>query len=695
MPTTKAMTVKNKEITIELGSPVSYLKGVGPKKAEALQRLGIETVGDFLDNYPRGYEDYRNRRTICQFGDVPAGMKVMVKAKVLSKFLGRGFGMKRTLRLMAEDSTGRMEVLFFNAGFLMSQFQAGGEYCFYGQVKEENGKKIMLHPSFTPAGEEETGIVPLYRVTKGVSQKEMRKYAAMAVELAAAAEETLPAQVIKDENLCGLAYAYENLHFPKDDNSYGFARYRVIFEEFFDLRMALMLSKDRFGQGRAGNSLRGDGGQRFIESLPYSFTGAQAKVWKEVLADMESDHAMNRLVQGDVGSGKTAIAQAALCQAVSAGFQGAFMAPTEILAAQHYETLNADFEKLGIKTVLLTGSMGAKEKKAALAALADGSADIAVGTHAVISEAVEFARLGLVITDEQHRFGVNQRKMLTGKGDNPDVMVMTATPIPRTLAVVLYGDLDVSMIDELPPGRRPIVTKQYDSSSRRQAYKLLLDEVKAGHQAYVVAPFIEDSEEIEGYSAEGLYEDFTKKHPNVSCALLHGAMKQNEKDRVMTAFYNGEVSVLISTVVIEVGINVPNASVMLIENSERFGLAQMHQLRGRVGRGSAQSYCLLALGEKSEVAAQRADILCESSDGFYIAEKDLEIRGPGELFGFRQHGLPQLRLADPAKHMKVAEKAGNAAASVIKNDPLLENPENKALASRINEKFVNSQSLVL
>ena len=689
------MAAKNKDVTIELSSPVSALKGVGPKKAEALERLGLFYVRDFLENYPRAYEDYRNRKTICQFPEVPAGTKVMVKAKVLSKFLGRGFGMKRTLRLMAEDNTGRMEVLFFNAGFLMSQFQAGAEYCFYGQVKVENSRKMMLHPSFTPAGEEENGIVPLYRTTKGVSQKEMRKFTAMAVELADAAAETLPRSVIDSEKLCSLSYSFENIHFPKDENSYGSARYRIIFEEFFDLRMALMLSKDRFGQGRAGNAMKGRGGQRFIESLPYKLTNAQAKVWDEVRSDMESPSAMNRLVQGDVGSGKTAIAEAALCQAVSAGYQGAFMAPTEILAAQHFETLTKDFEGLGINTVLLTGSMSAKERKAALASLADGSADIAVGTHAVISDSVEFANLGLVITDEQHRFGVNQRKKLTGKGDNPDVMVMTATPIPRTLAVVLYGDLDVSIIDELPPGRRPIETRQYDSSSRRQAYKLLLDEVKSGRQAYTVAPFIEDSEEIEGYSAEGLYEDFTKKHPDISCALLHGAMKQDEKDRVMTAFYNGEVSVLISTVVIEVGINVPNASVMLIENSERFGLAQMHQLRGRVGRGSAQSYCLLVLGEKSEVAAQRADILCESSDGFFIAEKDLEIRGPGELFGYRQHGLPQLHLADPAKHLKIAEKAGAAAASVLSSDPELKLPDNRALADLISEKFVNSQSLVL
>ncbi|MBQ4235197.1 MAG: ATP-dependent DNA helicase RecG, partial [Firmicutes bacterium] len=435
--------------------------------------------------------------------------------------------------------------------------------------------------------------------------------------------------------------------------------------------------------------------ERYISSLPYSLTGAQRRCLDEILSDMKSERAMNRLLQGDVGSGKTAVAAAALCEAAGAGLQGAFMAPTEILARQHYNNLSKALSPLGIKVDILTGSLSAQERRSAYERLRSGETDIAVGTHAVISEGVVFRDLGLVITDEQHRFGVNQRKKLSLKGTSPDVLVMTATPIPRTLAVVLYGDLDVSVIDEMPPGRIPIDTRRYIEQSRKEAYSILLDQVRQGRQAYIVAPFIDDPEDMEGRSAEGIYAEFSKEHPDISCALLHGAMKQFEKDRVMESFVSGEVSVLVSTVVIEVGIDVPNANVMIIENSERFGLAQLHQLRGRVGRGAYKSWCLLILGEDQEIARQRADILCSSGDGFYIAEMDLGMRGPGELFGFRQHGLPQLSLADPAKHIEVARKAGEDAARLLEEDPSLTSPENAYFGARLREKFAGADSLTL
>ncbi|MBQ1907411.1 MAG: ATP-dependent DNA helicase RecG [Firmicutes bacterium] len=674
-------------------SPVSDMKGVGPKKAEALGRLGITDVRSLLSHFPRSYEDMRSARPISSLKD---GDKALVKARVLLTSLGRGFGAKRTLRVLTEDDSGRMEVLFFKAGFMMKSFRAGEEYCFFGKVKNENGRVTMFHPSWSEASDAEAaGIVPVYPLVYGVSQKDLRKLMREALEVPGACPEELPESVLASEKLCGREYAVRNIHFPGDEDRFSEARYRLIFEELFDLRTALLLSKDRFGAGRKGRSIVSGGAERFIASLPFSLTKAQSRSVKEVTADMASDRAMNRLVQGDVGSGKTAVAEAALMQAVDAGLQGAFMAPTEILAGQHYESLKRDLGPLGARVVLLTGSMKASERNAALRAIADGSADVAVGTHALISEGVSFRDLGLVITDEQHRFGVNQRKKLSEKGAEPDVLVMTATPIPRTLAVVLYGDLDVSVIDELPPGRKSIITRKYSESGRKEAYRLLLSEVRAGRQAYIVAPFIEDPESLDGRSAEQLYAEFRKAHPGISCALLHGAMKQSDKDSVMESFSSGDVSVLISTVVIEVGINVPNASVMLIENTERFGLAQLHQLRGRVGRGSDQAYCLLVLGGDSEIAEERADTLCSTSDGFVIAEKDLEMRGPGEFFGYRQHGLPQLRLADPVRHVKLVERAGRAAERLLSVDPELARPENAALRSRLDELFVNIDSITI
>lgn len=675
---------------IGLNSEINMVRGFGPKKAECFRRVGINTLGDILDYYPRSYEDLRKAVNIC---DIKNEDKVLVRGVVLLARPGRGYGRKRTMHLVVEDKTGRMEVLFFMAGFM--KFEQGAEYRFFGKCKNENGRITMFHPSYAKEDGEEGGILPVYPLTKGLSQKDFRNLSAAALNCIEELPESIPVSVTKEAHVRTNAFALSNIHFPENESAYQEARYRLVFEELFDLKTVLAMSKNRAGSGRKGLSFEGSYAEKFVKALPYKLTAAQDRVLQDILLDMKKPIAMNRLIQGDVGSGKTVIAEAAIVQAVKNGYQAAFMAPTEILAAQHFETLSKDFGDLGIRVNLITGSMSLKERNEAASKLKSGEIQVAVGTHALISKGVEYNNLGLVITDEQHRFGVAQRQKLSAKGENPDILVMTATPIPRTLAAVLYADLDVSVIDELPPGRIEIITRHFDESSRKNAYKLALDEVAKDHQVYIVAPLIEESETVEGHSAEDLYDEFIKKHSDVSCALLHGQMKQSEKDEIMADFYEGKISVLISTVVIEVGINVPNATVMLIENQERFGLAQLHQLRGRVGRGESQSYCLLISGDNSEIAAKRAEIMCNSSDGFVIAEKDLEMRGPGEIFGYRQHGLPQLKVADPIKHVKIAEEAGRLAYKMLDDDPKLEKEENILFAEKLKNKYLQFENITL
>jgi len=682
---------KTKDINnLTLSSSITDIKGFGNIKAKSFSKLGIFSLKDALYHYPRSYEDLRNMAHSCDLGD---GQQALLKGKVILVNRGKGYGKKRTLHVLAEDDTGRFEVLFFMAGYMANAFRVGDEYTFFGKVKVQNGRVTMFHPDFSLYDGENKGILPVYPLAKGLSQKDMRKVSSIAIDHIDELEETLPFSTVQHMNLCSNKDALKNIHYPKDENGYKESRYRLVFEELFGLKTALALSSKN--HEKKGVYIYSGKAETFVRSLPYELTGAQKRVLNEILCDMRSDRSMNRLVQGDVGSGKTAVAMAALAEAVYAGFQGLFMAPTDILARQHFETLSKAFEPFGIKTVLLTSTMPSKDKKQVLESLKTGDASIAVGTHALISEGVEYNNVGLVITDEQHRFGVSQRMKLSAKGQDPDVLVMTATPIPRTLAVVLYADLDISIIDELPPGRQPIKTLSFKEHERRDAYKLLFEEIGKGRQGYIVAPFIEDSETVNGRSAEALYDAFVKKHPEVSCGLLHGELSQAEKDDVMESFYKGEISVLICTVVIEVGIDVPNATVMLIENAERFGLAQMHQLRGRVGRGTELSYCLICSGEESEVSKERIKTLCETSDGFVIAEKDLEIRGPGEFFGYRQHGLPQLTLADPIKHAKIAEDAGKEAKQLLEKDPDLSMPENIKFGEMIKNKYMQLDNLTI
>ncbi|MDD2483902.1 MAG: ATP-dependent DNA helicase RecG [Eubacteriales bacterium] len=677
---------------MQITDKITTIKGIGPKKASALERLKIRTLGDLLFYYPREYQDRRQIQTIKSLKD---GDTASIRARIVLLVPG-GFRGKRTLQVLVTDDTGELSVVFFKADYLIKQLEKNQEYELYGKVTERAGRLQMVHPEIErKSGLTEQGkILPLYPLTEGISQKDLRKWIKESFSLVKELPELLPEAMRLRNRLCSLSYAIENIHFPEDPQKMREAKFRLVFDEFLELQLGLLSMKERvFGAAEGISFSKTKKMCEFTQTLPFSLTGAQARVLAEVETDMESKRIMNRLIQGDVGSGKTALAAAAAYKAIKSGFQAVMMAPTEILAGQHYETLTSLFSPLGVKVGCLTGSLAAKEKKALLLDIQEKRIDFLVGTHALIQPQVTFKKLGLVITDEQHRFGVRQRSLLQQKGNNPDVLVMTATPIPRTLAVILYADLDISVVDELPPGRKPVITKAVTSSKREDAYTFVREEIAKGRQAYVVAPLIEESTEIEAKSAKQLFEELSGHFPGVRVCLLHGTMKQTEKDHVMELFAKGQADILVSTVVIEVGINVPNASIMVIENAERFGLASLHQLRGRVGRGAEQSYCFLVTEGKTEQSKERIKILCETNDGFLIAEKDLLLRGPGEFFGFRQHGLPELKLADPSKHLSILEIARKEAFFVLETDPDLENEENAELKNRMQMLFEDVEGL--
>lgn len=679
---------------MDLRESVTSLKGVGPKKAEALKKLGISTMEDLVFFLPRSYEDRRNRVDISDAAeDQNSVVTGEVKLVVNDRYRG---GRKQMLRLLVEDGTGSMEVVFFNAKYLQHSFRTGRKYTFFGKVTRNFGKMQMIHPEFSDADGMEDGILPVYPLTKGISQREMRTWQKSLKRAYSMAEDILSSEAVERNRLCSLSYALENVHFPQEKQKLLEAKYRLIFDELLILQTGLFMARQNVTDGRNGIAFspEADTG-RYIESLPYPLTGAQQRCVEEIERDLESSTAMNRLVQGDVGCGKTAVAEIAMYKAVKSGYQAVLMAPTEILAAQHFDGISRAFEAHGIRTAFLTGSLKAAQKREVLEQIATGEAQVIIGTHAVIQPDVEFSRLGLVITDEQHRFGVRQRVKLREKGENPNVLVMTATPIPRTLSVILYGDLDVSIIDELPPGRQQTVTRCIKSEKRGECYDFVEQQLKQGRQAYVVTPLIEESETLDAKSAEQVAAELKKRFRGYSVELIHGAMSQDEKDRIMESFSRGETDVLVATVVIEVGINVPNATVIVIENSERFGLAQLHQLRGRVGRGSHRSYCFLILDGGSEIAEKRGQIMEASSDGFFIAEEDLKLRGPGEIFGTRQHGLPDLAITDLSKHMKILEQAKEDAKAMLADDPALDAPEHSALRRRITKLFGEDLTLDL
>ena len=672
---------------MELTDRISSLKGIGPKKAESFSAAGIETIDDFLHFFPRKYED---RRTVTPAAKLSPGKEFLFSGTVISRrYAGSPYKKNTPLTLLVSDGTGTVEVVFFNGRYIAKLFNINQEYTFFGKVTENFGRLQMVHPEFHKKGDADDirGIVPVYPQIPGISQQEIRKLQKQISVLYPCLSEWIPGYIVAENRLASPDFAIKNMHFPEDSAKMLQGKFRLIFEELLTLETGLLYIKNESREGCAGPVIDDRCAQTFIDGLPFELTEGQKSVWEDMKRDLASEKAMNRLIQGDVGSGKTAVAEAAMFAAAKCGFQSVMMAPTELLAKQHFESLSKDYGPYGISVGLLCSSMKAAEKRETLKRLSEGEIEILVGTHAVIQPDVIFKNLGMVITDEQHRFGVNQRSLLSKKGENPNVLVMTATPIPRTLAVILYGDLDISQIRTMPKGRKAVKTKVFHGEERGRVYSFVKKELAAGRQAYVVAPLIEESEKVDAKSAEEVYKELCNKLKGFSVALVHGAMKQDEKDFVMGEFARGAVDVLVSTVVIEVGINVPNASVMVIENSERFGLAQLHQLRGRVGRGQAQSYCFLISGKESEIASERNRIMEETSDGFEIAEADLSLRGPGEIFGTRQHGLPEMHISDLVRHADVLEKAKNAARKIIAEDPALSAHSQKQLKQRVQKMF--------
>ena len=677
----------------EFGTELRYVKGVGEARARAFGRLGVHDLAGLVSFFPRAYED---RTRLVRIAELADGDLVCVEAVVgtepqLSR-IRRGLDL---LRFRAVDETGAMQLTFFNQAYLKDQFRKGESYVFYGRAQVKGRFVSMTNPVFDRLADfgRVTGrIVPVYRLTSGLSQNTVRSAVRQALDLSQGRlPDGLPDCVADEYKLCTARYAYENVHFPADMQALSLARRRLVFEELFVLACALGLLRGG-REGAQGRVLRGAGLGTFTGSLPFSPTGAQLRAMREAIGDMSSGKLMNRLVQGDVGSGKTLVAAACIWYAAQSGAQSAFMAPTEILAEQHYATLTGFLEPFGIRVAKLTGSMRAAEKRAVLSGLASGEYALCVGTHALLSGGVEFRDLALVVTDERHRFGVQQRAALAEKGLRPHILVMSATPIPRTLALMIYGELDVSLIDELPPGRQKVDTFAVDESYRARLGGFIEKLVSEGRQVFVVCPRIEEGEEAgDGLkSAEEHAEELRQQLPGLRIACIHGKLKAREKDEIMSRFAAGETDVLVSTTVIEVGVDVPNAALMVVENAERFGLSQLHQLRGRVGRGKHKSWCILVSDAKGEEARARLSAMTHISDGFKIAEEDLRLRGPGDFFGSRQHGLPELHIADLGADMNVLKAAQDAAKRLLDSDPRLERPENKRLRSRAGELLAAS-----
>lgn len=649
-------------------SPIREIKGIGEKTEKLFQKMGVYTAGDLLRYYPRTYDIYEAPVPVSELEE---GSVVAVEGCVFGSVQVSPNRKLQTVTALIRDLTGTLKVLWFRMPFLRNTLRSGSRIIVRGRVVNKRGGLVMEHPEiFQPAQkyqEKLNTMQPVYPLTAGLSNLTVMKAVKEVLEHIHLQRETIPESIRQRYHLCEYNYALRGIHFPADKTMYMHARKRLVFEEFLEFLLAIRQLKEE--KETSVNGCRMKPKQEvddFLVQLPFELTNAQKKVWKEIRKDMQGDYTMSRLVQGDVGSGKTIVAVLALLEAAYNGYQGAMMAPTEVLARQHYQSVCGMFEQYGIpfRVELLTGSMKAKERREAYKRIETGESEIIIGTHALIQEKVNYHNLGLVVTDEQHRFGVRQREALAKKGNMPHILVMSATPIPRTLAIIIYGDLDLSVINELPKDRLPIKNCVVDTGYRETAYRFMKKQVEEGRQCYVICPMVEESEAME---AENVIDYSTmlseRMGPEVTVGYLHGKMKQAQKDEIMEKFAENQIQILVSTTVVEVGINVPNATVMMVENAERFGLAQLHQLRGRVGRGAFQSYCIFMTASKAKETKKRLDILNHSNDGFYIAGEDLKLRGPGDLFGIRQSGLMEFKLGDIFQDAGILQMAAEAASS--------------------------------
>ena len=672
--------------TLTPDTPVRYLKGVGPKTAERFEKLGILTLSDLLCHYPRRYLDFSKPYSIAE---APADTECVVKAEVFAKPGGRILpGGRRMERITAGDDVSSLEITWFNNPYAAQKLELGQEYYFQGIVTGGMLRRQMVNPQVrTDAQVKSSPFEAVYPQTEGLTSSAIAKCVRQLLPHAELLPDPLPPEMLKKYRLLSKADAVRAIHCPATEEEAFAARRRLIYEELLVLQLGIGRMKNH-GAASTGAPMKKADASPFWESLSFSPTGAQRRAVEEILTDMSGETSMNRLLQGDVGSGKTLVAAAAIWACIRAGYQAALLAPTEILASQHAENLNRLLSPFGMRVALLTGGMKAAARRTTLAAIRDDEADLIVGTHAILSEGVEFARLGLAVVDEQHRFGVRQRGLLAEKAANPHLLVMSATPIPRTLGLLMYGDLDISILDELPPGRKPVKTRCITGKKRADLYGFLDREIGSGRQVYIVCPAIEDAGGSGLNAVKSYYEDIAKAYlPDRRVGLMHGKLKPKEKAEVMDDFKSGRLDALVSTTVIEVGVDVPNATVMVIENAERYGLSALHQLRGRVGRGAAESWCFLVSDNASESVQKRLKFLCSTSDGFAVAQYDLETRGPGDFFGSRQHGLPTLQIADLMNDTRTLHAAQSEAVALLAEDPLLERPEHALLARQVEQMF--------
>lgn len=677
---------------MDLEKDIQFIKGVGPNRATLLNKLGIFNLKDLITYFPREHEDRGNIKTIAE---VQNGEETLISAFPVGRLNEIRIRKNLTLcKLIVRDETGSMLLTWYNQSYLKTVFKPNQRYKFFGKVLRKYGTPEMQSPVYEPEdSSRNTGkIIPLYPLTYNLTQNTIRKIIENGLkEIDGKLDETLPDYILEKYNLLDYNDAIKQIHFPDTFEMFNKARKRLVFEELFSMQLALLSLKNNYEIKKPG--IKFDKKAKMsdvIDVLPFRLTKAQLRVLEEIDKDMEKEKPMNRLLQGDVGSGKTVVALIAAYKAVKSGYQVVIMAPTAILATQHLETFHDILKDSGIRCELLISGITKKKKEDILNRLKQGEIDILIGTHAVLEENVVFNKLGLVVTDEQHRFGVRQRSIIVEKGENPDVLVMTATPIPRTLALILYGDLDISIIDELPPNRKKIETYAVTKGMSARVNNFIEKNIKEGRQCYVVCPLVEENEEINAKSVMEIYEEYkTKIFPQYRVEYLHGKMKPKEKDSIMEEFKNGNIDILVSTTVIEVGVNVPNSNIMVIENAERFGLAQLHQLRGRVGRGEYQSYCILKYQGNSEIIRERMKVISSTNDGFVISEKDLELRGSGEFFGTRQHGIPEFKIANLFEDINILKLVQSIALSIIDKDPFLEKEENKSLKKLVDEKFKN------